>query len=539
LQAALPASLQAVLAGKPNDPISVLRVVSDLLIGSGELDQAASDAIAELFPADEASRKAAGARRKKVTSPDGIADFVEPMLTELMLRDKIQISAGHVHGVGLPMLPWIPPSPVVLTVNANIYSRKAEQYLQINSPRYAVEFTVGETTGTSHDIKAGAGWGHHAGIARFAAPMGTLSAGYEKSGTASTSVRILREKDPQTRQHKEQEAITEAKDVLQDLIHWPDRRTGDDQAFAGPLEALLARHPKILVASADKKTTKASVGAKLEARARVNIGHPKARLVAGLNIGWKSDRTKESAVERTGYEHQKVVDVSDQATHRATVEGNLGLATKGLSQDVAEDDEGKGRWHGPNLIGAGMTVELANIVQKHGMTFFPISDQTGGTIDRIYSTPKDLLAEIAQNREAWLQRCIDTLPPPGAGENQAAVQTKAENMLQRFEADLGNAKHDPTVQYNIKYEMQPLSSGWLDACSAIEVLAAKAGDDRGAAAAREAAQQLLQSPANWSPKNMTVRRKVKETRHTGLNFVARIQKSAGSEAQRADMAFPG
>jgi hypothetical protein len=280
---------------------------------------------------------------------------------------------------------------------------------------------------------------------------------YEKSNTASTSVRILGEKDPQTRPHKEQEAIGQAKNVLQDLIHWPERRTDDDQAFAGPLEALLAPHPKILVGSADKKTTKASVGAKREARARVNIGHPKARLVAGLNIGWKSDRTKESAVERTGYEHQKVVDVSDQATHRATVEGNLGLATKGLS--------------------------------------------------------------------------------PAAGESHTTLRTTADDTLRGFEANLRNARHDRTVQYNIKYEMQSLSSGWLDACLAIEVLAAKAGDDRGAAAARETAQQLLQSPANWSPKNMTVRRKVKEARRTGLNFVARIQKSAGSEAQRADWRF--
>ncbi|RML90646.1 HopAS1, partial [Pseudomonas syringae pv. maculicola] len=105
----------------------------------------------------------------------------------------------------------------------------------------------------------------------------------------------------------------------------------------------------------------------------------------------------------------------DTAQQRMGVTANLNFAPIASSATPAE----KGANHGVQGQGLGlqlgMSRDLAWALEKNEISPFLIGDKQDADLDRHYSTPRDMQAEITANRDLWLMRCIETLEPDETG----------------------------------------------------------------------------------------------------------------------------
>ena len=445
--------------------------------------------------------------------------------------------------------------PILMSASADLHSKKDEAAIQFKSPTFAAEIKVEESTARTRNIKGTLGLGVDLGVAKLTAPSASAKYESSKGHAVSTTVRTLRDKDD-LGVRKEQEAIDHNLAVLDTLLRWdkddkqPKTAAGQvdpAQKFAGPLEALLALHPKALVASGERDVKTSQLGLDLSVAARLGFGDGVASMGVAFNpVTVKAEKTLEQSTERTGYAHQTVHDRSDQRRQRMAMTGGVSGALSFFKRPVdaqaheAHDDrKGSVRVAGAtNLL--DISREIASNFEKNGATRFPIGDRVGGAVDRSYGSPKDLLAEIDQHREEFLMRCLDTLPrAKDAPMDTPERRLVAHDMLKQFEADLHEAKDHPNLQFNIKYEMQPRMSGLIDALRGVEAQATQAGDADTAKGAREAAQTLLSYRSSWAVKNAAIRNKGKDSEETGVDFVGRWQRTHGAETSRALAAFPG
>lgn len=494
--------------------------------------------------------KIENAKLKRFDSADDVKTFFTPMLQDLRLRDQVILSGGGVKGVGIPFIPWSPMPPILLSASADLHSKKDEAAIQFKSPTFAAEIKVEESTSRSRNVKGTLGLGIDLGVAKLTAPAASAKYERSKGQAVSTTVRTLRDKDD-FGVRKEQDAIDDNLALLDTLLRWdrPDKQPADPLhgRFGGPLEAVLALHPKVLVASGERDIRGSQLGLDLSLAARLGFGEGYASLgVAANPLTAKVEKAVEQATERTGYAHQTVHDRSDQRRQRLAMTAGISGALNAFKRPVdthahAAGDDRKGSYRVAGAVNLlDISREIASNFEKNGATRFSIGDKVGGSTDRSYASAKDLLAEIDQHREEFLMRCLETLPRAKDGpEDTPQRRLLAHGMLRQFEADLEAAKAHPNLQFNIKYEMQPRMSGLVDALRGVEAQALQAGDRKTAKEAREAMQTLLSYRAAWSVKNVAIRNKGKDNSEIGVDFFARWQRIHGAETSRAIAAFPG
>ncbi|MGH8778288.1 hypothetical protein [Paraburkholderia sp.] len=484
------------------------------------------------------------AKMRKFESKDDVEAFFRPLLETLRLRDQVTVTSGGTLGGGIPLLPAVPKFP--MSASFGLYAKRTESFVQFKNPTFASEIMVGSTVSHLHDAKVSLGNRLEIGIATLTAPSGSVKFETARPKTIYTSLRTLRGKD-EMGVRKEQEAIDANLKLLDILLRWdtdPSKTAEDGQPFSDPLEAIFALSPDTLVASGEKegRTNQGSLDIGAIARLRTPGNHASVG-TSVIPFSLKVERTAEQGTERTGYPHQTVHDSSSQARQRVNMLANFGVIGTAFKEPIGTigaDGKGTGQAH-INLIGNLLEIsrEIVSNFEKNGATRFPIGDQTGGAVDRTYGTPKDLLAEVQTYREDWLQRCMDTLPR----EKTAEVDTPerravAAGILEQFENDLRVAGSNSSLQFNIKYEMQPRMSGVIDGLRGMEALAREQGDTDTAAEARNMMNTILSYRASWSVKNTTVRSKGKTSEDMGLDFFLRWQKTYSSESTRARVAFP-
>ncbi|MTV41074.1 HAMP domain-containing protein [Duganella radicis] len=506
---------------------------------------------------DTIDAKIKQAEQGQFHSREDVIQFFEPMLEDLKLRQQVTMTAGGEKGIGIPLLPWTPVKPLLASLNMNIYSKKDEATFQVKSPTFGVEFMIGETTTHAHDIKATVGLGVKKAKVNVTAPAVAVKAEKASSEADLLVVRILRTKDDNG-VREEQKARDDGLALLDTMLRWDadDKHPVAGEKFNSPIEAILALHPDVLLGRASKSGTSTGVTVDVSVAARIELDKKKKyTLGVAANTNIKAEKATEVMNERSGFAHQVVHDRSDQRKQRwgagAGVSGAATLYKKLVKPSPATHDaEGKettghkndkyGTWRASGSANVlDLTRELASNLEKNGATRFGMGDRTGGSVDRSYGTAKDLLAEIEANREDFFIRFLDTIPlAPGAEKDTPENRALAKSSLDQFISDLKVADKNPALQFNVKYEMQPRMSGWVDALNALETIARQNDDEQGVQDVREARSDLMSYRSTWAFKNCAVRNKGKETNGTGLDFIARWQSKQTVETSSAFTAYP-
>ncbi|HEY4542102.1 MAG TPA: hypothetical protein VIG66_07010 [Noviherbaspirillum sp.] len=531
----------------------------------------AVDALADM------ETKLAIAGQETLQSKQDVINFFAPFLAEMRLRDQFTLSQGGEFGGGIPLLPIAPPAPFVANASVNVYTRRKEESFQIKSPTYGVEFVFNSVSSRAHDVRIAGGLGISAGWLKLYLPMLSRKREYAKTETGFILVRTLRPKDERG-VRKEQESRDEALDLLTKIVCWdhPDHGpSADEPPFSGPLDAILEHYPDCLVADGTKTARGWQTGTDLSFAGR--FGFADKHLLAGvaatpLNV--RTDNKSEVSKERSGYAHQTVLDRSDERRQRLSagvMAGAIGTffrkAVNGGDEvnetgmrDVAPppgamasragggsskagaaiDSEGSANWR---VMGAAnlldFSKELAYNMEKNGVTRFAIGDKTGGSMDRVYGSPKDLLAAIERNEEEFLLRFLDTIPvSPGAERDTPQNRMVARMQLDWFKKDLQAMKKDSSMQFNIKHEKQPKITGWDDAFNALEAIAGARGDAGKVRELQKGRRELAAYRSSWSFKNSVFRGKGKDSEDLGVDFGLRAKRTYSAETTRAKGAYP-
>jgi hypothetical protein len=230
-------------------------------------------------------------------------------------------------------------------------------------------------------------------------------------------------------------------------------------------------------------------------------------------------------------------DAGDTAQQKVSAEAQLNLMLPANGESLsAPGVHGGGALSGGGVPGVlDLTRDIAWMLEKHSVSPFLIGDKQDADLDRHYSTPADMLAEIRHHRDAWLARCAQTLPAGDARANRDA----AERLLRQFEARLSElGRTSRLCQYNVNYSMRPQASSWIDGFRALDALARLDADAEAARDHLAAANQVMQQASTWRPLMLIVREKGRQAQTTGINFVAQVQGNVGVEGQRTAAQFP-
>jgi hypothetical protein len=551
----LPAALETLFAQRRASMVEVLCALRKAMDDAPRVIQ--TELGSTLANAEDIEQRIDKARSLDLKSADDIDAFFRPMLETARLRDQVTWTNGVERGGGLqtPVSPLFP-----LAGKLDIASKHTGSFVQFTNPTFSSQFIVGNTEGWRHGGRVSAGYRISFGPATFNA-AGVAGAAFSREQRHYTVLRILRKKNPDGSRDVTT-AIDSIIDTLKIAFRWQatpdadgaDGVDGDDNAnarFDGPLEAIFALSPDIIVASGQKSSN--TTQAQMEARTALRLRTPGHHFSVGATViplAVRAAKTSEQGIERTGFAHQQVEDRNQQTQQRVGVSARAGFNAKpykhtlvAASTDRAtgqhtERDTGIARVNlAVNLL--EYSRELFSNLEKNGATNFTIGDAIGASADRVYGSPKDLLAEIEANHADWLMRCLDVLPrAKGAPTDTPERFAHAQQLLDRFTADLRSVGANPSFQFTIKYEMQPRMSGMIDGLRGIEALAAQQGDSVAHARARSAMNDILSYRVSWAPKNMTMRSKGKLSQETGIDFFVRWLKSASAETSRATTAFP-
>jgi exonuclease VII small subunit len=493
---------------------------------------------------DQIGESVTVARRKQLESAEHMIDFYKPMVKELRLRNQLIMTAGGEMGGGIPLLPLSPPSGGVVNLNANLFSYRKDASFQVKSPTYGLELIVGDTVTKSSDLKLTGGFnGLHVGPIRFTTPSVSVKGDHSRGKQLFTTLRILRGKDDQG-VREEQKARDAGVELLETLVRWNEdgQHPVPGQRFGSALEAILAKHPDVLIADGEKKLAGNGLTGEINVALRAGVGGGAFSVGPGVTLAGKAEWAREVSKERSGYAHQVVRDISSQFRTRLTLSGGLaglnGVPQARVPVDGVDPDNGATRFYAP-LNFADFSREMSYRLEKNGATRFAIGDQTGGSLDRAYGSAKEVLAEIEAHQEEFYMRFLDTVAA-GKGEQRDTEENRmlAAKQLNQFKLDLVEASKYPNLQYNIKYEMQPRMSGWGDGHNALETLAMMDGDLPLANQQREARGRLSVANSTWAFKNCAIRNKGKDSSDLGIDFIWRRLAKRSAETSSAVSAFP-
>jgi hypothetical protein len=356
--------------------------------------------------------------------------------------------------------------------------------------------------------------------------------------TEGTILRLFRQRG------RDDELRKEMLGVLDTWVRWDQVQPAQGPRYAGPLEAVLDRHPKVSLGEIQGESLARSFVSRVSAGANLKLPGADGqtyRVGVSANASLKAERIAESRTEHGGH-IQVTADKGDTAQQKLSVGGQVNTLTPANPSEVKLGPDGKdGAISGggmPGLIEASR--DLFWNLEKHAVSPFTIGGKQDADLDRHYNTPAEMLTTIGQNREDWIARCVETLEPDASGEkNTLANRDKAEGLLRDFEARLRELGRDSRLcQYNVNFSMRPQASAWIDTFRALEGLAQLRGDAPGAAEARANSDRTMAQASTWRPLMLIVREKGKDQRTLGWNFGVRLQRSVGVEGQRTAAQFP-
>ncbi|MEK6421195.1 MAG: hypothetical protein V4801_16500 [Burkholderia gladioli] len=467
-----------------------------------------------------------------------ILAFFQPFIANSRLRDRMRIGGGGTLGVNLPTLPYGASSPIVSPIFTAEKSIGDEAFVQMFMPILGMEMSFGSAHTSAQEATAGVAVGPQVAPGVSLQAAFTARAASQRTDTHSTVVRFLRSR------HKDDEMRANMVDALDSLVRWDLIEPARGRAYRDPLEAVFARNPAVVVAQLDAVTRTQTLTGRLSARlpsARFNDAHGVAQtLGADASLFAEAERTRDKRAE-TGGQVRIGNAKGDTAQQRAGATLNLNFAP--LTNQTVPVGEG-GRHGGVQResvpMQVGVTRDLAWIKEQHEISPFTIGDKQDADLDRHYATPREMLAEIDGNREAWLQRCIETLEADASGEkNTPANRERAAILLGDFEREirgLGETSH--YCHYNVNYSMRGEAGVWIDGYRALAELADQRGDAAGAEAARRAIDEVLTMRATWRPLMLIVRERSRESSTLGWRSLLRWQRVANVDGQRTAAQFP-
>lgn len=527
-----PEQFNAIFRGDGATPQEALARLSDIL-KNGTYSKEVIDYLNDL-KLDELREKTVAARRKQLDSADHVLTFFRPMLEELRLRNQLIMTAGAEVGVGIPLM-GVTPVDAPMGLNMNLLSRKNEAQFQIKSPTYGVEFIIADVDTFAQDVKVSAGMGVEAGLFKATAPNASVKLEHSRSKTRFTTLRIMRDKDDDG-VREEKRAREKSLGVLETLL-----RAKPGQPAAA-LDRILLEYPEVMIGWGDKKGSTLQGTTDFGAVLRTRVYAPIAPGGAP-SVSVKLENAREESNEQSGYAHRNVHDRSDQRKVRvtATISSSvLGSVKRLLGSGEEGNHDSQGAWTvGSSLNAPEVSRDLWLHQEKNNVTHFSIGDKTGASIDRAYSSPEPLLAEIENNKEEFYLRFLDTLPAKkGEPKDTPERRVLAASRLNQFIEDLRTGSKNPSLQYNLKYEMQPRMSGWVDALRALETLATNGGDVKAADNYRRTLHDLVQQRSSWAYKNCAARSKGKSSADTGWDWALRFVARRSAETSVAVTAYP-
>lgn len=469
---------------------------------------------------------------------DDVVKFFEPMLSEWGLRDKIKMSAGGAVGAGIPFLPYAPPGISALISGSAGMQRKDEAFIQFFQPLLGFELMVGESKMTAAEGALGAGKMWEAGGVKMGT-TGAIKGVSQHTKMDGSLVRFVRSRHQDDIQRKNM------KTALESIVLWdrlqPKNGTG---AYSGPVEALLSRSPDAVLTRFDAGVKTKSVEGRLAGAFKFGkrTGHgTKMGIGASASILAKAERGFEYRSEAAAATYVNADKTSTgKQTFSVSADAQVPLPENARSAPIGGRTAPHGTFSGGSVPGLfSVKLDLAQHLEKHGLSPFRINNKQDGDIDRHYFTPKEMLAEIEENREQWIARGVQTLPAVEGRTDTLHNRIEAERLLDRFVAEI---KHFGATsnfcQYNINYSMRPQASAWIDSLNALGALAELRNDVQTQREAATAIDEVLSRDSTFRPLMLIVRERGKEASEYGVNYGLRAQITSQVETQRTAAQYP-
>jgi len=471
-------------------------------------------------------------------SKTDIVTFFRPFILNIRLRDRLRMGGGGSVGVNLPSLPYGAVSPVASPIFTAEKSMTDEAFVQLFMPIIGMELSFGSAHTRAKEATVGVAAGPQ--IVPGVSLQGTFTAraASQQTRTDSTVMRFFR------RRHKDDEMRANMLNALDSMVRWDIVQPDRGRAYQDPLEAIFARNPEVVVTQLDGFTDTKTVTARVSARLpSASLKDPHG---AGQTLGIEAsafveaERTRDKRFE-TGGQVRIVGAKSDTAQQRAGATVNLNFAPLSSQYVPIGQDGEHGEVQRESVpMQLGMSRDFAWVKEQHEISPFLVGDKQDADLDRHYSTPRDMAAEIAGNRENWLMRCIETLEPDAAGEKDTPDnRLRAAVLLDQFEQDIVKlGKTSKYCHYNVNYSMRGEAGAWIDGYRAIAGLAARRGDREGVRRAQRSIDDILLMRATWRPLMLIVRERTRDSTAFGWRSLFRLQRIANVDGQRTAAQFP-
>ncbi|TKC80169.1 type III effector [Trinickia terrae] len=545
-------------AGKPNRlrkaaPVDLPEFFEEVC-GSGLTAYEAIDRIeehlnatlpADRHRADDETTTAAGLdaaiqlmKAECLGSKTDIVAFFQSFIQNSRLRDRLRIGGGGTLGVNLPTLPYGSASPIASPIFTAETSRTDEAFVQLFMPILGMEMSFGSAHTRAKEATAGVAVGPQVAPGVSLQAAFTARAASQQTHTDSTVVRFLRSR------HKDDEMRANMLSALDSMVRWDMIEPERGRRYRDPLEAMFARNPAVVVTQlegfTDTKTVTARVAARLPSARFKDPDGVAQTLGVEVSAYAEAERTRDKRTE-TGGQIRIVNAKGDNAQQRAGGTVNLNFAPL-TNQAVPVGPHGR---HGEVQresvpMQLGVSRDFAWVKEQHEISPFLIGDKQDADLDRHYSTPRDMLAEIAGNRENWLMRCVETLASDKNEEKDTPDnRLRAAVLLGQFERDIEKlGKTSKYCHYNVNYSMRGEAGAWIDGYRALAELAAQRGDREGAQRAQQSIDEILLMPATWRPLMLIVRERTRDSTTVGWRSLLRWQRVGNVDAQRTAAQFP-
>lgn len=484
---------------------------------------------------------AAAIRLLKTQQLSGKTDIVtlfKPFILGSHLRDRLRLGGGGTLGLGLPSLPYGSASPIASPIFTAEMSRSDEAFVQLFMPILGMEMSFGKARTVAKEATVGVAVGPQ--VAPGVSLQGTLTArvAQQHTTTSSTLMRFFRSR------HKDDEMRNNMLNALDSMVRWDLIEPQQGRRFDSPLEAIFARNPAVSISQvdgvADTTTLSATVSARLPS-ARFNDPHNVAQTLRVEPSAFvETERTRDRRTEQGG--HISVVGAKgDTAQQRAGVGVTVGAAPLSNQPEPLGHEGHAGEIQRESVpLQVGITRDTGWALERHEISPFLIDNKQDADLDRHYSTPKDLLAEISGNRDQWLMRCIETLEPDSSGEkDNRDNRIRAATLLENFERDIEKlGETTKYCQYNVNYSMKGQPGAWIDGYRALGELARQRGDTAGMQHAQEAIDDILLMRGTWRPLMLIVRERARDSTTVGWRSLLRWQRIVNVDGQRTAAQYP-
>ncbi|KAF1028997.1 MAG: hypothetical protein GAK37_01969 [Pseudomonas sp.] len=475
-------------------------------------------------------------KTQHMSEKSDILAFFKPFMLDGQLRDRLRLGGGGTVGGGLPSLPYGVISPIASPIFSAEVSRSDEAYVQASLPSQGVEMIFGKAHSKAWEINTGVSVG--TSLTPLLTAQGNLTqriAG-QKTETRNTTMTLYGERN------KDDETRSGMLNALDSMTRWDMIAPDKGPAYKGPLEAIFSRNPQISISQGQSITNTRTLGARLAARLpamRFADGHGASQslsLEAALSTETSRSRDR---TDGTGGTFTIVGDKSDIAQQRVGAAANFNFTPIGSSS--VPMGNGHHGVQGQSLgLQGGVSRDLAWAYEKNEVSPYLFNGKLGAELERQYSTPKDLLAEIHANRDQWLLTCLKKLEPDTNGNKDTPDnRLRAGILLEQFETRLKQLdKDNHFCAYSVVYVMKDRVAATVDGYRGMQELARQRGDAAGEARADLAIEELMLMRGSWEPKMMIARERAGDSTTKGWRNLVRWQKVSNVDAQRSAALFP-